>query len=87
MENRKQAKNWQEGEYIVYRNGENYEIGRIKNLRDDGAFVAYHEGETGAKTPWDCIHKLQNAYVIKKTTLAWEYFDDAEIPTGERRNK
>lgn len=38
------------GEYIIYVNGEKYELGRIKSLQDDGAFVAYHEGETGAKT-------------------------------------
>ena len=30
------------GDYIVYVNGEQYELGRIKSLQDDGAFVAYH---------------------------------------------
>ena len=33
---------FEEGEYIVYVNGEKYELGRIKTLREDGAFVAYH---------------------------------------------
>lgn len=26
-------------EYIIYANGEKYELGRIKSLQDDGAFV------------------------------------------------
>jgi len=63
-----------EGEYIIYTNGERFEIGRIKTLQEDGAFVAYHEGETGAKTPYDTMHKLVNAYTIKFTTLGGEYF-------------
>ena len=36
--------------------------------------MAYHEGETGAKTPYDCMHKLQNEYTIKDTTLGGSYF-------------
>ena len=63
------------GEYIIYQNGDQYELRRIKSLRPDGAFVAYHEGETGAKTPYDCMHKLVNRYVIEKTSLGGSYFD------------
>ena len=62
------------GEYIVYVNGDKYEIGRIKSLCDDGAFVAYHEGETGAKTPFDCMHKIVNGYAIEQTSLGGEFF-------------
>ena len=62
------------GEYIIYRNGEKYELGRIKSLREDGAFVAYHEGETGALTPYSHMHKLINRYCIKDTTLGGDYF-------------
>lgn len=68
-----------EGEYIIYRNGEKYELGRIASLRNDGAFVCYHEGETAAKTPYDHMHKLTNAYTIKKTTLGGGRFEDAEV--------
>ena len=70
------------GEYVIYANGETldegttFEIGRIKSLRDDGAFVAYHEGETGAKTPYHRMHKLTNAYCVKETTLGGEYFKE-----------
>ena len=38
------------GQLIVYRNGDNFEIGKIKRLTEDGAFVYYSAGETAAKT-------------------------------------
>lgn len=57
------------GEYIVYVNGDTYEIGQIKRITDNGAFVWYHEGETAAKTPFDCMHKIKNGYLIKETYL------------------
>ena len=60
------------GEYIVYQNGDRYEIGRIKRITDDGAFVWYHEGETAAKTPFDCMHKIVNGNTIKQTLLGGE---------------
>lgn len=70
------------GDYIVYVNGEQYELGRIKSLQDDGAFVAYHEGETVAKTPYDLMHKLINSYAIKESSLGGEYFkiEGADCP-------
>ena len=67
--------NFKNGEYIIYVNGDQYEIGRIKRMCDDGAFVYYHEGETAAKTPFDCMHKLVNAYTIQQTSLGGTYFD------------
>ena len=67
-----------EGEYIVYVNGDKCELGRIKSIRPDGAFVAYHSGETGAKTPYDMMHPLVNEFVIKETLLGGLYFEDAE---------
>ena len=48
------------GEYIIYRNGEKYELGRITTLRDNGAFVCYYGTETAAKTPYEFMHKLIN---------------------------
>ena len=57
------------GEYIIYQNGDRYEIGRVKRVCEDGAFVCYHEGETASKTPFDCMHKLTNSYCIKDTSL------------------
>lgn len=67
---------FEKGTYIVYVNGDRYEIGRVVSTHPDGAFVCYHEGETVAKTPFDKMHKLINRYVIKETTLGgkrkWE---------------
>ena len=61
--------NFKVGELIIYQNGDRYEIGKIKRLCDDGAFVFYHEGSTASKTPYDCMHKLINTYCITETTL------------------
>ena len=61
---------FREGELIVYVNGETFQIGEIKRLCSDGAFVWYHEGDTASKTPFENMHKLQNAYCIKQTSLA-----------------
>lgn len=66
------------GEYIIYVNGDTYELGRITSLRTDGAFVCYHEGETAAKTPYRDMHKLINRYCISKTTLGGDRFDKVE---------
>ena len=61
---------FEEGELIVYQNGDTFEIGEIKRICDDGAFVWYHEGDTASKTPFGNMHKLRNAYCIKQTSLA-----------------
>ena len=57
------------GEYIVYQNGDRFELGKIKRVIDDGAFVYYSSGDTAAKTPFRCMHKLVNEYVIGETSL------------------
>lgn len=62
------------GEYIIYVNGDKYELGRITSLKEDGAFVCYHEGYTAAKTPYCCMHKLINSYCISYTTLGGDRF-------------
>ena len=61
---------FREGELIIYVNGETFQIGEIKRICDDGAFVYYHEGDTASKTPFENMHKLQNEYCIKWTSLA-----------------
>lgn len=66
---------FENGEYIIYVNGDRYELGRIKRIMDDGAFVCYHEGETAAKTPFDCMHKLTNSFTIKETSLGGSVFE------------
>ena len=59
-----------EGEYIIYHlSGEHFEIGKIKRVTEDGAFVYYHEGDTASKTSLACMHKLTNAFTVKETSL------------------
>ncbi len=40
------------------------EIGKIKRLCDDGAFVYYHTGDTAAKTDYKDLYKIKNEYAI-----------------------
>lgn len=40
------------------------EIGKIKRLCDDGAFVFYHTGETAAKTKYEDLYKIKNLYAL-----------------------
>lgn len=60
---------YSEGELIIFRCGDRYEIGKIKRLTPTGAYVWYSGGDTAAKTPYEVMHKLTNAYAIKETTL------------------
>lgn len=60
-----------ENELVIYKNGNSYEIGKIKRLMSDGAFVWYSDGDTAAKTPYDCLHKLVNRHSVT-TTLGGE---------------
>ena len=60
---------WQEGELIIYQNGDTFAIGKIKRVVFDGAFVWYNGGDTASKTPFDCMHKIHNAYCIVDTLL------------------
>lgn len=45
------------------------EIGRIKKLCVDGAFVYYHSGDTESKTNYSDLYKLNNEYSIVLTNL------------------
>ena len=60
---------YKEGQYIIYQNGDRFEIGKIKRLTPTGAFVYYSMGDTAAKTPYDRMHPIQNAYVIGEMGL------------------
>ena len=70
--------NFKIGEYIIYVNGDQYQLGRVKSLRADGAFVCYHAGDTAAKTPYDHMHKLDNGYCIKGSILGGATFQESE---------
>lgn len=61
---------FKEGEIVCFigknHDGEIYsvEIGKIKKLCKDGAFVYYHTGDTAAKTNYDDLYKFRNEYAI-----------------------
>lgn len=64
------SKQFKEGELAAFigrnPNGEIYsvEIGKIKKLCKDGAFVYYHTGDTAAKTNYSDLFKIKNAYAL-----------------------
>lgn len=64
------SKQFREGELVAFvgrnPNGEIYsvEIGKIKKLCKDGAFVYYRTGETTAKTNYSDLFKIKNAYAL-----------------------
>lgn len=60
---------FKEGQYIIYKNGNSYEIGKIKRVVNDGAFVFYSGGDTASKTPFSCMHEIINDYAIGETNL------------------
>ncbi len=58
------------GELFIYRNGDRYEIGKVKGVKDETHYWCYyHEGSTAASTPVDLMHKITNGFCIKETTL------------------
>ena len=65
---------FQPGQYVIYVNGDKYELGRVKSLDKDGAWVAYHSGETGAKTRYDLLHPIVNDHLISRSTIGGEWF-------------
>lgn len=70
------------GELVIYigkdfkNNIYKVEIGKIKKLCTDGAFVCYHTGETASKTNYNDLYKLNNSYVIQKENLGGDYFNE-----------
>ena len=72
---------FEKGEIFVYVNGDRYELGKVKQPNNDGTgyFCWYSSGDTAANTPVEYMHKLVNAYVIKRDSFAYSYFIEAEI--------
>ena len=57
------------GDFVVYCNGGDLhvgpvEVGVVKKVCEDGCFVAYHAGDTVAKTPYWCLLKVSNGHVM-----------------------
>ena len=54
---------FKKGEFVLYRNGDRCELGRVLSNRDPRTvFVCYSAGETAAATPVRCLSKLENLW-------------------------
>ena len=50
------------GELFVYTNGDRWELGKVKRLREDGKYACWYSvGDTAAVTSPEHMHKLENA--------------------------
>lgn len=57
---------------IVYNNGYEVKIGKVKRVAPNGAFVWYHSGDTAALTSFEHISPVQNAYNLSLASLGNE---------------
>lgn len=66
-EPKKQKTNFKEGQLIVYKGANGYEVGKIKEIREDNkAVIWYHEGDTAALTELSLVSPLINDYCIQE---------------------
>lgn len=58
---------FKEGQLVLYKGVNGYEIGKIKRIRNDNkAFVWYHSGDTAALTDLDLLQPIINDYCIEE---------------------
>lgn len=57
------------GQLIFYKNGDRVEIGKIKSLKEHGAFVFYHGGSTSALTNYKDMLPIVNEMNIVSVNL------------------
>lgn len=56
---------FKEGQLIIYKGSNGYEIGKIKKIKDGkSAWIWYHSGDTAALTDFDLISPIINDYCI-----------------------
>ena len=60
---------YKKGEIVIYQNGDRYELGEVKEVckNENGTYdyrVWYHMGDTSARTPSRCLHKISNLYAF-----------------------
>jgi len=70
MKEKETSNEFKPGDLFIYRNGDQYQIGKVKRIKDDTHCRCwYHEGETAASTSVDVMHKISNDFCIKETSL------------------
>jgi len=56
---------YQEGEAVLYQNGNRFELGIVKRVCGDNEyFINYHTGDTAARTHARNLHKIANGYAF-----------------------
>lgn len=62
------------GQLIFYKNGNRVQIGKIKSLKEHGAYVFYHGGSTAALTNYRDMLPIVNEMNIVSVNLGhgWE---------------
>ena len=59
------------GELFVYTNGDRWELGMVKRLREDGKYACWYSvGDTVAVTPPEHMRKLENARYSRAACLS-----------------
>lgn len=76
------------GQMVAYFNGGDdhvgpIEVGVVKSLRDDGAFVAYSVGDTCAKTPYRFLIPIGNSYAVEGLVQRMEQLGYKTWPLSE----
>ena len=66
---RRASQNLQVGDYVILWNGVGFELGKVKRIVEDGAFVYFNSGSTAAKAHFSDMYKLMNADMIGETAL------------------
>ena len=57
---------YKEGQLVVYKGSNGYEIGKIKKIKDNkSAWIWYHSGDTAALTDFRFIGPLFNDYCLE----------------------
>jgi len=64
MKEKETLNEFKPGDVFIYRNGDRYEIGKVKGIKDDThCWCWYHEGETAASTSVDVMHTRRDLYL------------------------
>lgn len=69
------------GQLVVYNHPHNIycELGRVASFTDDGVFVCYSEGETGAKTPAEYLFPVINSACVDYSMIGGERFNGCSV--------
>lgn len=82
------TRTFEPNELFIYVNGNadsgRFEIGKVKRkvVNRNAYYCWYHEGDTAACTPAECMHKLENSYVIKENSLGGSNVEEFELCKG-----